>query len=138
VRETEVVRRRMTPITAKLQEKYSKIEIAKMTLTEQIQVYKQMVFEDEGVAEGNAKGSSSSLSKNKQKRAAEELKNMSEKKQMKLLEKSVGQIPSMMREFEAEEKAKAERKKYEQGLKDETAEMEKKGRVTFYFGIVSD
>lgn len=55
-------------------------------------------------------------------------KELSAAKRQKLLEKSIGQVPNLLREMGKEEKLRAEKAEYVQQMKEEATALEKKGK----------
>ncbi|CAD7935828.1 unnamed protein product [Amoebophrya sp. A25] len=67
--------------------------------------------------------------KNKEGRLKERMKNLSAEKRQKLLDKSIGQLPNLMREMETDNMTKKQEKEYLAQLKEEEKKMEEKGIV---------
>ncbi len=149
--ETEGLRKRK-PMTAKLKDHYTDEELKAMDEATKIREYKRLMLKKEGEESGAEESDGEAgcnsdkkldmqrkkmkpnerktkAQRNKEKRHAESLKQMSSAKRQKLLEKSIGQIPNLVREIEKENKAKGQEKEYNNSLKQEAIELEKKGII---------
>lgn len=126
--------RRIKPMTAKLVDALGIEEVRKMTDSERLAKYQELMRPagDDIPVESALVGKKerkTTHQKNKRERHLLKLKQESIAKKRKLFHKSIAQVPSMLRELKTEEQNRVARKEYTDTMKRVAAEQEAKGNV---------
>ena len=146
LREEEELKKKHAQMTAMLQNLYTDEELKNMDNLTKLREYKKMVGldedeEDEENATGNKDGKSSKkksdrktkAERNRSDRVKKAGREVDAERLAKKLEKSIGHVPTMIREMQKEQKERDEEKAYIASKKKEEDELEEKGRGVFSY-----
>ena len=148
-RAEEDARKKRAPMTAKLSDAFTHEELKNMDNVTKLREFKKLMHAEHGVEcdeagvpllggedddttnRGGSKKNDrlTQAQRNKRDRVKKESKEMSAQRLAKKLEKSIGQVPNLIREMQKEAVAKQEEKSYIDAKKQEAEALEEKGMI---------